>query len=350
MQRCLQLAVKGLGAVAPNPLVGAVLVYNGRIIGEGWHQQYGKAHAEVNCLNNVSIKNKHLINQSTLYINLEPCAHYGKTPPCTELIIQNKISKVVIGCLDPFEKVNGRGIEILNQTGIEVIIDVLRDQCIELNKRFFTFYIKKRPYIILKWAQTNERFIAKENHSTKSERLLISNDYSNRLVHKWRSEESAIMVGKNTALYDNPQLTTRWWKGKSPTRLVIDSNLQLPSHLHLFDKTVKTIVFNFIKQQALENLIYYRLVKEEPVLKQVLNILFQLNIQSVIVEGGAKLLQSFIDENIFDEIRIIENTSIHLQSGLKAPNIQNSFLDKTDTLNKDNIFYYKNINNDILSW
>ncbi len=237
MHRCLELARLGAGYVAPNPMVGAVLLHEGRIIGEGWHKEYGKAHAEVNCINAVKESERQFISQSTLYVSLEPCAHHGKTPPCTDLIIRHKIPRVVIGCRDSFKEVDGKGIEKLKAAGIEVETAVLEQECRELNKRFFTFHTKQRPYIILKWAQTSDGFIAplippKVGISEpQTQRLFISNEYSNILVHQWRSEEAAIMVGTNTALLDNPELTTRLWPGPSPVRLVIDLNLRLPDSL-----------------------------------------------------------------------------------------------------------------------
>jgi diaminohydroxyphosphoribosylaminopyrimidine deaminase / 5-amino-6-(5-phosphoribosylamino)uracil reductase len=289
MQRCLELAKKGAGYVAPNPMVGAVLVHEDKIIGEGWHQQYGEAHAEVNCIASVKEEDRSLIAQSTMYVSLEPCAHFGKTPPCVDLIVQHKVPKVIIGCRDPFEEVNGKGIEKLRAAGVEVIAGVLENECKELNKRFFTYHTKQRPYIILKWAQTADGKIASLNpsegrtsdsdkteidyssqiiHQNKTtsviaeagspplegreaavERLLISNEYSNRLVHKWRSEEAAILVGTNTALLDDPELTTRLWPGPSPVRLVLDRDLKLPSSLKIFNQEVKTIIFNCIKQK-----------------------------------------------------------------------------------------------------
>ena len=302
MQRCLQLAAMGAGKVAPNPIVGAVLVYEDRIIGEGYHQQFGEAHAEVSCINSVAEADRMLIKESTLYVSLEPCAHFGKTPPCADLIIKNKIPKVVIGCQDSFKEVAGKGIERLKAAGIEVAVGILENECIELNRRFFVFHEMKRPYIILKWAQSSDRKIAAE-----AKRTFISNDFTNRLVHKWRTEEAAIMVGTNTALLDDPALTARLWPGNNPVRLVIDTALKLPLYLKLFDRTVKTVVFNFVKQGKDENLNYYKLKKDENILLQIAGALYEMNIQSVMVEGGAKLLQSFIEEGIWDEAWVISN-------------------------------------------
>ena len=236
MTRCLQLAQLGAGNVAPNPMVGAVLVYEEKIIGEGYHRKYGEAHAEVNCINSVKESNRELIEKSTLYVSLEPCSHYGKTPPCSDLIIQNKIKKVVIGCQDIYKEVSGKGILKLRNAGVEVISGVLEKESVDLNKRFFTFHQKFRPYIILKWAQTANTKIGSTN-----ERILISNEYTNRLVHKWRSEEAAVLVGTNTAVQDDPFLTTRLWKGKNPVRIVIDKELKLPPSLNIFDTNSQTI-------------------------------------------------------------------------------------------------------------
>ena len=242
MGRCIQLAKLGLGNVAPNPMVGAVLVYGNKIIGEGYHQKYGEAHAEVNCINSVSEKNKSLIEKSTIYVSLEPCSHYGKTPPCADLIIQNKIRKVVIGIKDIYKEVDGAGIQKLQNADLEVITGVLENECHDLNKRFFTFHQKKRPYIILKWTQS-----ANGNIGLNGERILISNDYSNRLVHKWRSEEASILVGTNTALIDNPSLTARLWEGNNPVRIVIDKELKLPADLKIFNNKATTFIFNSSK-------------------------------------------------------------------------------------------------------
>ena len=321
MQRCIQLALLGQDKVAPNPMVGSVLVYYNRIIGEGYHQQYGKAHAEVNCMNSVKDADKPFINQSTLYVSLEPCAHFGKTPPCTDLIIRNKIPKIIIGCRDPFEAVNGKGIEKLLAAGIQVTIGILEDSCKELNKRFFTFHTKNRPYILLKWAETANHFIG----NNTPERLFISSDTTNKLVHKWRSEEAAILVGTNTALLDNPSLSNRLWTGKQPIRLVIDKKLKLPKTSILFDKKVLTIVFNFLLQEEIEkNLLYYKLDKNKDVLPQIMEACYQLNIQSILVEGGRKTLQSFINTNLWDEARVITNRQLLADEGVSSPILFNT--------------------------
>ena len=337
MHRCIELAKAGTGAVAPNPMVGAVLVHNDRIIGEGYHMQYGQAHAEVNCINAVALADQYLIPASTLYVSLEPCAHFGKTPPCADLIIAKKIATVVIGCRDPFKEVDGKGIEKLLAAGVRVIQPVLETACKELNKRFFTFHTKHRPYILLKWAQTAKGITGNDDHS----RLLISNAYSNRLVHKWRSEEAAILVGTNTALFDDPSLTTRLWKGAHPVRLVMDMDLRLPASLKLFDGSVRSIVFNSLKQEEQPNLSYYKLTKESSIVQQVCDALYQLQLQSVLVEGGTQLLQSFIDENLFDEARVITNTGLQTTAGIPAPQLGR--LPEYDSLQlqADHIHFYK---------
>jgi diaminohydroxyphosphoribosylaminopyrimidine deaminase / 5-amino-6-(5-phosphoribosylamino)uracil reductase len=324
MRRCLELAIKGKGSVAPNPMVGAVLVKDNKIIGEGWHQQYGGPHAEVNAINQ-AITHLTDTTDTTLYVSLEPCAHFGKTPPCADLIINHKIPKVVIGCRDPFAAVNGKGIEKLQAAGVQVdlVNHQLEKECKELNKRFFTFHTKQRPYIILKWAQTGDGKIASPPDG-KATRLLISNEYSNCLVHQWRSEEAAILIGTNTALLDNPDLTTRLWPGKSPVRLVVDMNLRLPISLKVLNGEVKTIVFNSIKQEEKNNLLYYKLEKNKELIPQLLTALYPLNIQSVLVEGGATLLQSFIEEGVWDEVRVIQNSKLNIQNGLNAPILRNA--------------------------
>ena len=338
MHRCLELAKLGAGHVAPNPMVGAVLVHEGRIIGEGWHKEYGEAHAEVNCINAVQEEDRQFISQSILYVSLEPCAHYGKTPPCTDLIIRHKIPKVVIGCRDPFKEVDGKGIEKLKAAGIEVETAVLEEECRELNKRFFTFHKKQRSFIILKWAQTADGFIAGDD----SKRILISNEFSNRLVHKWRSEEAAIMVGTNTALRDDPALTTRLWPGPSPVRLVIDMNLRLPGSLKVFDGSERTIVFNTIKEDEKPNLSFIKLDKEKQFVPQLMDVLYRLPLQSVLVEGGAALLQTFIESGVWDEARVIVNGELSIGNGLPAPVLKNEQLVMEEKNSTDTISYFRN--------
>jgi diaminohydroxyphosphoribosylaminopyrimidine deaminase/5-amino-6-(5-phosphoribosylamino)uracil reductase len=269
MQRCIELAKLGSGYVAPNPMVGAVLVYKERIIGEGWHQKFGEAHAEVNCINSVKEEDKQFISQSTLYVSLEPCDHFGKTFPCTDLIIKNKIPKVVVGCLDPSAEVNGKGIKKMRSSGVDVQTGIFEKECKELNKRFFIFHTQHRPYIILKWAQTADGKISSAN----GHRLLISNSYTNRLVHKWRSEEMSILVGTNTALLDDPELTNRYWHGPSPIRLVVDMDLSLPKNLKLFNGQQQTIVFNKIKHEEGSSPSFYQVTEDVSLVPQIVNAL-----------------------------------------------------------------------------
>ncbi len=339
MQRCIQLAAQAAGYVAPNPMVGAVLVHEGRIIGEGYHQVYGGPHAEVHCVNSVREADRHLIPQSVMYVSLEPCAHFGKTPPCADLIIEKKIPEVVIGVRDPFKQVDGKGVEKLQAAGVRVTMGVLEQDCKTLNKRFITFHKQHRPYIILKWAQTANGKMAGE---AGAERLLISNAFTNRLVHKWRSEEAAILVGTNTALFDDPALTTRLWKGPDPVRLVVDMNLRLPSSLQLFNGQVRTIVFNSLQHQEKDNLMYYQVTQDVNLVHQVLQALYQLKIQSVLVEGGAQLLQSFIDESLWDEIRVITNNELVVPHGLPAPRMHTGRLLQQETLYSDSLQYFVN--------
>ncbi len=349
MQRCLQLAALGAGQVAPNPMVGAVLVHAGKIIGEGWHQRYGQAHAEVNCINQaIEAGHTALLGESVIYVSLEPCAHFGKTPPCANLIIRHGIRKVIIGCRDPFEQVNGKGIEKLQAAGVAVMTGVLEKECKELNKRFFTFHLQARPYIILKWAQTADGFIAglpttAMPADATRERLLVSNEYSDRLVHKWRSEEAAILIGTNTAVQDNPSLTNRYWTGSSPVRLVIDRNLRLPASLQVFDQKTPTIVFNTIRQEERKNLVYQQVKDQPSLLQPIMNELFQCNIQSVLVEGGAELIHSFMKEGLWDEARVIYSTQ-QLGEGLRAPRLENAIKTGEIKLLEDRIELFKRTN------
>jgi len=328
MHRCLELAKQGTGYVAPNPMVGAVLVCNGKIIGEGFHQRYGGPHAEVNCINSMSEQDKAKISNSVLYVSLEPCSHFGKTPPCTDLIIANKIPEVVVGCRDPFKEVDGRGIEKLKAAGVKVVVGILEKECQQLNKRFFTFHTKHRPYIILKWAETGDGFVSTSPQPFPKEtafadspntRLLISNEQTDRLVHKWRTEEASILVGTNTALLDNPELTARHWNGPSPIRSVVDMDLKLPLSLKIFNDKQRTVIFNKMIHEEKDHLIYYKVTGDASLVQQIVNALYKMKIQSVIVEGGARLLQSFIDEEIWDEVRVIKNEKLIINNGLTAP-------------------------------
>ena len=345
MRRCLMLAQMAGGDTAPNPMVGAILVHEGVIIGESYHKKWGEAHAEVNCIHSVKAEQQHLISQSTLYVSLEPCAHFGKTPPCADLIIEYKIPKVVIGCRDPFVQVAGKGIEKLQAAGIDVTIGILEKECVELNKRFFTFHTLHRPHITLKWAQTADCKMAYENYH----RVLISNDYTNRLVHKWRGEEMAILVGTNTALFDDPELTTRLWPGNNPIRLVIDMSLRLPASLKLFDGEHKTIVFNKLRHKEHHNLMYYQVAEDASLVHQIVNALYQMKVQSVLVEGGAQLLQSFIDENMWDEAKIITNEQLILKNGIHAPALQYHLMKDSEKILSDVISTYVNQQNSFVN-
>lgn len=346
MGRCLELAEKGLGNVAPNPMVGAVLVYNNRIIGEGWHQEFGKAHAEVNCLGSVPADQKSLIKDSVLYVSLEPCSHHGKTPPCTELIIKSNIKNVVIGCIDPFLEVSGKGIQQMKDAGITVKTGILEEECRWLNRRFFTFIENKRPYIILKWAQTANHFIGYSSCPGEiNDRLMISGDASQRLVHKWRSEEPGIMAGTNTILQDDPMLNTRLWEGTSPVKVIIDKELKIPVDKKVFDGDSQTIIFNHIKDSEEGSLLFYRIKKEEQDIPQILTALYTLAIQSILVEGGAALLKSFIDAELWNEARVITNTTLEIDNGLPAPVLQGSEKMSSVLLGDDSITIYRRSSN-----
>ena len=338
MQRCLYLAQLGAGWVAPNPMVGAVLVYDQNIIGEGYHQKFGEAHAEVNCINSVKKNDKQFISKSTMFVSLEPCAHFGKTPPCTDLIIESNIPRVVIGCRDPFKKVNGKGIQKLQDADVQVIVNVLEKECIEINKRFFLFNTQHRPYIILKWAMTADRKMA----GTDGNRLYITGEITNRVVHKWRSEEAAILVGTNTTILDNPELTTRLWQGRSPVRLVIDMNLEVPVSHKIFNREAETVIFNARKHEE-GNPFYYQVTNDVSLVQQVIHALYQMKIQSVLVEGGARLLQSFLDEGMWDEARVITNNQLRIREGLKAPNLMHEQKIEEENYFSDVIEYFRNV-------
>lgn len=339
MKRCLDLAVKGLGQVAPNPMVGCVIVYDGEIIGEGYHEQYGQAHAEVNAIN--SVKDKELLKKSTLYVNLEPCSHFGKTPPCADLIIVHKIPYVVIGSLDTNALVSGKGIEKLAKAGIDVKIGVLEDDCKKLNKRFYTYHERKRPYIILKWAQTADGFIdAKRNEENTSKPIQISNSDSKKLLHLWRSQEQAIIIGTNTALLDNPQLTVREVKGKNPLRITIDKWLRIPKQFNLFDKSTPTLIFTSINEPAQTNLEFVKIDFEKAIIPQVLEELYKRNIQSLLVEGGELLLKSFIDEGFWDSARVFISDK-ELGKGVAAPVMNQKPVIKENISGDKLLFYVK---------
>jgi len=317
MLRAIELARFGMGNVSPNPMVGCVIVHKDSIIGEGYHREYGKPHAEVNAIN--SVENKELLKESTLYVTLEPCSHFGKTPPCSDLILRYLIPNIVIGTIDPFAQVAGRGIEKLRNEGCEVVQGYLEEQCIELNRRFFTFHQKKRPYIILKWAQTADGFIdIDRSHEHYGQPTWITNDLSRIAVHKMRTDESAILVGTNTAQKDNPSLTVRDWSGRSPLRLVIDREMRLSPDLALFDQKVPTIVYTSKEVLCKNNIEFKRILFDGNELNQIISDLHDRGVLSLIVEGGQKLLNSFIISDIWDAARVFVGKN-NFHSGVKAP-------------------------------
>lgn len=343
INRCIELAKNGLGTTYPNPLVGSVIVYEDKIIGEGWHKKAGEPHAEVNAIN--AVEDKTLLAKATIYVSLEPCSHFGKTPPCADLIVTHKIPNVVIGTVDPNEKVAGRGIAKLLEAGINVTVGILEDQCNDLNKRFFTFHNKKRPYIILKWAETADGFIApfkmlKQVQHNKLKPVWITNKYSRQLVHKWRTEEQAILVGTQTVLDDNPSLTARDFSGYNPVRIVLDKSGKIDTKFHVKDNSVKTIFLT--ENESLissENCIYEICQFDENLIENTLNILVKHQIQSVIIEGGSKTLQSFIDKDLWDEARIFKGQSI-FEKGTKAPTLKGKIA-STETILKDQLTIIK---------
>jgi diaminohydroxyphosphoribosylaminopyrimidine deaminase/5-amino-6-(5-phosphoribosylamino)uracil reductase len=338
MNRCLQLAQLGAGYVAPNPLVGALLLHHDSIIGEGYHQLFGGPHAEVNCINSVAAEEQQLISSSKLYVSLEPCVHFGKTAPCTDLIIHHQIPEVVIGCRDSFEKVNGHGIQRLKEAGVKVTVGVLEKEALELNKRFFCFHQKKRPYIFLKWAQSHDGFIAKEDFG----KLAISNEYTNRFTHRMRTSEAAIIVGSHTAIHDNPSLTSRNWPGKNPLRIIIDKQLLLSPGSAVYNGEASTIILNYVKEEQQGNIYLKQLRADEKMLPQLMELLFHNSINSLIVEGGAILLQSFIDAGLWDEAIVIINEKLALQKGIAAPVLNSEKLIGHFNILTDSIQLYKN--------
>ena len=335
MQRCIELAQNGAGNVSPNPMVGAVVVHNDKVIGEGYHQLYGEAHAEVNAIK--AVKDKSLLSEATIYVSLEPCAHFGKTPPCSNLIIESKIPNVVIGCSDPFAQVAGKGIEKLKAAGINVSMGVLEKECLELNKRFFTFHEKKRPYIILKWAQSQDGFMDKKRTDTCPTINWITRPNTKQLTHKWRSEEDAILIGKNTAINDNPELTTRSVDGKNPIRIVIDRKLELSKDLKIFNTAAKTIILNELKNKE-NGSISHKKVVFDSFFDDLWSICVQNNIISLIVEGGAFTLNQFIEKELWDEARVLTGNPFFAE-GVKAP-LLNLEPAKQFTFGKDKITYY----------
>jgi diaminohydroxyphosphoribosylaminopyrimidine deaminase / 5-amino-6-(5-phosphoribosylamino)uracil reductase len=332
MKRALQLARLGMGSVSPNPMVGCVIVRDGNIIGEGWHKKYGAAHAEINAIN--SIIDKSEIKGSTIYVNLEPCSHFGKTPPCADALMEQEVGRVVIANLDSNPLVAGSGIKKLREAGIEVTIGVLKKEGRELNKRFFTFHEQLRPYVILKWAQTADGFMARANYESR----WISNEYSRQLVHKWRTEEDAVLVGTKTAAHDNPLLTTRDWTGHVPVRIVLDRFLRLSDRLHVFDRSTSTICYNVLKHEEHENLKLVRL-NEQHFFQEILKDLQAEKILSVMVEGGAQTLSLFINSGQWDEMRVFTSRR-SFQDGIKAPVVR-GFLRCRENIGTDQleIFY-----------
>lgn len=311
MKRCLELAKKALGKTYPNPLVGSVIVHDGKIIGEGFHQKAGENHAEIKAIN--SVVNKDLLPESTIYVSLEPCSHFGKTPPCANRIAEIGFKKVVIGTLDSHEKVNGKGVEILEKAGIEVVSGILEKESRELNKRFFTFHEKKRPYLILKWAQSGDGFLDKDFKTTK-----ISNGLVKQFVHTLRSDEHAILVGTQTALSDHPSLTTREISGRNPVRILIDFDLKVPRDARIYNEDAPSLIFNSKKNKVAGNVKFIK-VERENFLENLMQKLYEEQIQSVIIEGGSFTLQKFIEQNLWDEAIIIKNENLSVESGTKAP-------------------------------
>lgn len=327
IRRCLQIAKNGLGTTRPNPMVGAVIVYDNRIIGEGYTSPYGGLHAEVNAIN--TVKDKSLLKKSTMYVLLEPCSHFGKTPPCSDLIIKHNIPNVVIGCIDDNPEVAGKGITKLKAHGCNVIVGVLEKECKDHLKRFFTFHNKKRPYIILKWAETQDGFLAPK---TKDEQkpVWITNIYSRQLVHKWRAEEQAILVGTNTVIEDNPSLTVRDYEGENPIRIVLDNTNKLNKNYKVFDASAKTIQFTSNELDF-----------DKPIVSQICSALYQHNINSVIIEGGSKTLQTFINENLWDEARVFIGKT-EFKEGIKAPILKKARLISEQNILDDFLKIYKN--------
>lgn len=335
--RCIQLARNGFGTTAPNPMVGCVIVHNNKIIGEGWHYASGKPHAEVMAIN--SVKNTNLLDKSTLYVSLEPCSYTGKTPPCSDLIIEKKIPRVVIGSTDPHPNVSGKGIERLRNAGVEVISGICKKECDILNKRFFTFHKRKRPYIILKWAITQDGFIA-PLEQVQGKAFWITCPNSKQLVHQWRSQEASILVGTNTAIKDNPKLDTREVYGNNPIRLTIDRDLNIPSTHHLLQNDIPTVVFTAKEKESLDKLQYETLDWDLSIPNQILDYCYKNNLQSIIIEGGTYLLQSFIDASLWDEARVFTGQKL-LHNGIAQP-ILKSTACKEEKVGTDWLRYYKN--------
>ncbi len=311
ISRCIELARKATGKTYPNPLVGSVIVHNGKIIGEGYHHKAGEPHAEINAIH--SVTDKGLIPESTIYVSLEPCAHYGKTPPCALKIKELGFKKVVIGAMDSHDKVNGKGRKIIQEAGIETVSGILETECTELNKRFFTYHEKKRPYIILKWAESADGFMDRDFRPCP-----ISNPLVNQFVHQIRADEHAILVGTQTALNDNPSLTVRNVNGTNPVRILIDFDLKVPADFNMYNSEALTLVFNSVKDGA-ENNVRFIKIEKRNFLSDLTAALYREQIQSVIIEGGRFTLQQFIDKDLWDEAVVIKNENLELENGTKAP-------------------------------
>ncbi|WP_066830689.1 bifunctional diaminohydroxyphosphoribosylaminopyrimidine deaminase/5-amino-6-(5-phosphoribosylamino)uracil reductase RibD [Rufibacter ruber] len=335
MQRALNLATLGQGWVRPNPMVGCVVVHQGKIIGEGWHQQFGGPHAEVNALN--SVQDKSLLPASTVYVTLEPCSHYGKTPPCADFLITHGVRDVVICNTDPNPLVSGRGIQKLVDAGCKVHIGVLEAEGLEMNRRFFTFQTRKRPYLVLKWAESADGFIALPGFKG----CQISGTLSQKLVHKWRTEEQAILVGTRTALHDNPRLNVRHWPGQAPTRIFIDRQLQVPGTHHLLDDTHPTLVYTLARKENLPKTQFVTLSPEGGFLEQMLQDLHQRQVQSVLVEGGTVLLETFLQAGLWDEIRVFKSP-VKLGDGVKAPALPAMPFASRNLAGADELTIYRN--------
>jgi len=342
IKRCIELAKLGFGYTDPNPMVGCVIVHDNKIIGESFHKKYGMSHAEVNAIN--SVKDKALLSNSTLYVSLEPCCHFGKTPPCTDLIIKHKIPRVVIATTDPNPKISGKGIQILKSEGVEVINNVLKNESDELNIRFNTFHQKNRPYIILKWAETKDGFIDKSERRNNPKINWISSKLSRQIVHKWRTEEQAILIGANTALNDNPYLTNRDWVGSNPKIILLDPYLKTNSNLNIFKSKTIVVIDKSVENKIVknDNINYFSIDYSKNSINQIIEVLTSLNIISVIVEGGKFTLEKFIETNFWDEARVVIG-DIEFKSGLAAPKIETT-LHKTEKIENDIINYFHNIN------
>ncbi|OAB78516.1 bifunctional diaminohydroxyphosphoribosylaminopyrimidine deaminase/5-amino-6-(5-phosphoribosylamino)uracil reductase [Cochleicola gelatinilyticus] len=343
MLRCIQLAKNGLPEAMPNPSVGALLVHNGQIISEGFTSAYGGPHAEVNAIKNLS--NTSLLLEATLYVTLEPCSHFGKTPPCADLIIASGIKKVVIGGTDPNPKVAGNGIKKLIEAGCDVIVGVLAEACEAVNKRFYTFHTQKRPFITLKWAETKDHFIAplSKNRGIAKEPFWITNRFSRQHAHKMRAMEQAILVGTQTVLQDNPSLTTRDWHGTSPIRVILDRTLKIPKDAAIYDSNAPTLIITEQKREAVQNITFETIVFSETLAKQICAIAYKHNIQSILIEGGAKMLQTFIDENLWDEAFVFTGAT-QFKTGISAPLLSEELVSET-ILKDDLLTYYKNQTN-----